>query len=72
MSAIVKLSDVHASFLLFMLNQKRKNGLVQEELRQNMKSIEGRMQPAADIPRHSGKHPHSFIRPPNNLVPAIG
>ena len=32
----------------------------------------GRMQPLADIPRHSGKHPHSFIRPPNNLAPAIG
>ena len=28
----------------------------------------GRMQPVADIPRHNGKHPHSFIRPPNALV----
>ena len=32
----------------------------------------GTMQPVADIPRHSGKHPHSFIRPPNNLAPATG
>jgi hypothetical protein len=32
----------------------------------------GRMQPMADIPRHSGKHPHSFIRPPNILAPAVG
>ena len=30
----------------------------------------GTMQPVADIPRHSGKHPHSFIRPPNSLAPA--
>lgn len=28
----------------------------------------GRMQPVADIPRHTGKHPHSFIRPPNPLA----
>jgi hypothetical protein len=34
--------------------------------------MKGRMQPVADIPRHSGKHPHSFIRPPNNLAPATG
>jgi hypothetical protein len=32
--------------------------------------MKGRMQPVADIPRHSGKHPHNFIRPPNNLAPA--
>lgn len=30
----------------------------------------GRMLPVADIPRHSGKHPKSFIRPPNSLAPA--
>lgn len=31
----------------------------------------GRMQPVADIPRHNGKHPHSFIRPPNALVASL-
>jgi hypothetical protein len=30
----------------------------------------GTMQPVMVIPRHRGKHPHSFIRPPNILAPA--
>lgn len=30
----------------------------------------GRMQQVAIIQRSSGKHPHTFIRPPNNLLPA--
>jgi hypothetical protein len=34
--------------------------------------MKGRMQPVADIPRHSGKHPHNFIRPPNALAPVTG
>ena len=34
--------------------------------------MKGRMLPVSAIPRHSGKHPHSFIRPPNHLAPAIG
>jgi hypothetical protein len=33
--------------------------------------MKGRMLPVATIPRHSGKHPQSFIRPPNNLAFAI-
>ena len=32
----------------------------------------GRMKPLAHIPRHRGKHPHSFIRPPNALATLIG
>jgi hypothetical protein len=28
------------------------------------------MQLVAVIPRASGKHPHKFIRPPNDLAPA--
>jgi len=34
--------------------------------------MKGRMQPVAQIPRHSAKHPHGFIRPPNFQVCAIG
>ena len=30
----------------------------------------GRMQPLAEIPRQTGKHPYNFIRPPNLLVAA--
>ena len=34
--------------------------------------MKGRMLPVSVIPRHSGKHPKSFIRPPNHLAPATG
>jgi len=34
--------------------------------------LKGTMQPVAQIPRHSAKHPHGFIRPPNLQVCAIG
>jgi hypothetical protein len=34
--------------------------------------MKGRMQLVAEIPRHSGKHPHNFIRPPNHLATATG
>ena len=33
--------------------------------------LKGTMQPVAFIPRHSGKHPHSFIRPPNYPLTAV-
>jgi hypothetical protein len=32
----------------------------------------GIMQPVAEIPKHSGKHPNSFIRPPNYPVTVPG
>jgi hypothetical protein len=32
----------------------------------------GKMQPLTVIPRHRGKHPHSFIRPPNALATVTG
>jgi len=34
--------------------------------------MKGKMQPVAQIPRHRGKHPHGFIRPPNFQACAIG
>ena len=33
--------------------------------------LKGTMQPVACIPRHSGKHPHGFIRPPNYPLTAV-
>ncbi|MBL7204620.1 MAG: IS91 family transposase [Desulfobacteraceae bacterium] len=32
----------------------------------------GKMLLVAEIPRHSGKHPYDFIRPPNYLAPVTG